>query len=312
MKGNREGKWKKAVRTLGGILDKVMAQRCNGYELEYAEANKNNHVRVGLRVRKEGCNKTMTYYPDIDDMQGDKEVLADKIIDLFENEKATPVVSQLTREHLVENVLPKVFDRKNVSWLKKEGYAVRGTLDFAVALFVPIDAHDGVCKMSYQVREEQLESWNMTVDEAYGYAMGNLDKVAVTSPLEKELEAQGFTKGEDYCECPFDLIVATNKESWFGAASILSRKVQGRLLELFPGQKVVVVPSSVDEMLAVGENYVEEGYANHVVKRVNTMVDPEDRLTNHVYVIAGTPESPVLMMRGHGKEYVKQGELMSI
>ena len=78
---------------------------------------------------------------------------------------------------------------------------------------------------------------------------------------------------------------------------MFSKKIQSELLEIFGKKAVYVLPSSIHEFIAVSASYMPIDDMREMVRTINeNEVDPEDRLTDEVYVITGTPEKPILGM----------------
>jgi len=146
------------------------------------------------------------------------------------------------------------------------------------------------------VTKHLLERYDLSEDEAFEYAMRNNEDSSEIVPIRKVVEdLVGHEMPEEECEQA--MYVVSNAYCSKGASLMFSKKIQSELLEIFGRQSVAVLPSSVDEFIAVNaELYDMDGLKEMVAEVNRTQVDPEDRLTDEVYLITGTPEKPVLGM----------------
>lgn len=94
-----------------------------------------------------------------------------------------------------------------------------------------------------------------------------------------------------------DMYIVSNRLRTNGAPLMFSKKIQGELLEMFGKRSVAVLPSSIDEFIAISADHMPIEELKDMVAEINrTQVAPEARLTDEVYVITGTPEKPILGM----------------
>ena len=155
-----------------------------------------------------------------------------------------------------------------------------------------------------------LQQFDVTEEEAFEVAMANLDDALVIDDTRCMLERMGMPFPEK--EAGFKLMVATNDRKDYGGSAILSKEFQSRMLKEYPDQRVFVIPSSIHEVLAIGEDFVEEERLSDMICDVNAMMEPEDCLSDHPYIIAGTPEEPELMYYTGALTMMKQDGLMPI
>lgn len=96
---------------------------------------------------------------------------------------------------------------------------------------------------------------------------------------EKKIDAPPFPTVEDY------MYILSNKQMTFGAGSILAKAVKKVLLEKFPSGRVVVLPSSVHELIVLDSAICGDlKKLRDTVRQVNASeVSQEDFLADEVY-----------------------------
>ena len=87
------------------------------------------------------------------------------------------------------------------------------------------------------------------------------------------------------------MYILTNRRKCFGAAEILDKKTL-RMVADQVGDGFIVLPSSVHETIVLpSKEEAEYGRLADMVQAVNdTMVEAEERLSNHVYVYSRDEE----------------------
>lgn len=133
---------------------------------------------------------------------------------------------------------------------------------------------------SIKLNERLLVILGMTADEAIDAALENSAREAKIQSMAQIMAAM---MGMDPDAMPFPddgTMVLTTESQAYGAIALLSKAKE--LAERFPNG-YVVLPSSVHEVIVReldGNDYTE------LVQSVNTtMVDPEEQLSNHAYVV---------------------------
>ena len=94
--------------------------------------------------------------------------------------------------------------------------------------------------------------------------------------------------------CSAHMLVLTNEKCFFGASVIAYPGVLEKAAELLGGD-VMILPSSVHEVIAIPAEGADPKALREMVKSINeAIVSPEDRLTDSVYrysVLSGIFES---------------------
>lgn len=228
----------------------------------------------------------------------------------FKTEEREAKTSITQKEAFLATVLPRVAHIGCARELKERNVPVSAMLDMAVSLYIPFGAMADRFMVSAIVTVNTLRQFNITEDEAFKAAMANLDNNIVIDDTRCMLERMGMPVPER--EEGFKLMVATNDRKDYGGSAILSKEFQSRMLKEYPDQRVFVIPSSVHEVLAIGEDFVEEERLSDMICDVNATMEPEDCLSDHPYIIAGTPEEPELMYYTGALTMMKQDGLMPI
>ncbi len=280
-------------------INSALAKSGKQIRVKAVEVNKNNVVRIGFKIGEKDAKAVMNYYPDALFMDCDDALVAERFAIMYEKymEQFRSYNSKPSKEDFMDNLFPNLLGAANARWLNEEGRACREVLDMAETLFCVLAPntfmHQGE-QLLLQVSDSLLESYGIEKSEAYDIAMRNLEGLYEIKPLKTVIEEMtGMEMPEDNQK----MYLVSNWGHTYGAALMLSKKVQSELLEIFGKKGVIVLPSSVHEFIAVSPDDLTVSEAKQMVLEVNaTQVAPDERLTDQVYIITGTPENPVLGM----------------
>lgn len=140
---------------------------------------------------------------------------------------------------------------------------------------------------SIKVSRAVLERANITEVEAWERAEANTNAETNLESMAKVMaEMMGVEYSEEMDkETPF--FVLSNKLKIRGASAILNKKVLADFGKRYHTKKIVVLPSSVHEMLLVPytEEIDLETFSEMVGEVNSTQVDPTERLTDRAYII---------------------------
>lgn len=259
-----------------------------GFEAEAQNTLKNGVELEGIRIMS-GSNIAPVIYTDELIERAEKEnrsldVVVSAIINIYESNKSFDfdVDSLLNKDFILDGIYIGLQKESSEDIVKKscefEGIEcylyIRGKAD-----------EDG--NYSIKVSRELLERAGVSESEAWEKAEANTN--AETS-LESMAEALASIMGIEYNEemddfCPFYVI--SNKCKVKGASSILNRKVLSDFGKRYNTNRVVVLPSSVHEMLIAPytEEYNLDDLSAMVSEVNSTEVDPTEQLSNHAYII---------------------------
>lgn len=146
-----------------------------------------------------------------------------------------------------------------------------------------------------KVNDVFLGMRGIEINEAWEHAEKNtMDEsilVSVWSVLNSCLEdmfgREAVIENEEYCADCVPLYVLTNKQGIYGASAIYNRKLLMEFAEKFHTDRVVVLPSSIHEMLLIPFEYsVNIQDLTVMVHQINSAeVKPEDRLGDRIYIV---------------------------
>ena len=230
----------------------------------------------------------------------DLELLNELAKKFQEATSGVAVVDMLpSREELIAHLMPRVMGSANAEWLREAGRPCKELLDMVMTLQCGVDI-DGISEYgevaNIQVTDSLLRQCGLAIDEAFAIAMKNIESVAQISPIRtvlEELLGEELPDGDNEPK----MIIVSNEQRCNGAPLMFSKKIQSELLEIFGKKAVYVLPSSIHEFIAVSASYMPIDDMREMVRTINeNEVDPEDRLTDEVYTLIGTPENPVFGM----------------
>ena len=142
-----------------------------------------------------------------------------------------------------------------------------------------------------------MEIWGQEEENLYQTAMMNMradgeaDFMTIETVVKHILPGITFPKKDGNASHDTDMYILTNHRRRFGAAEILDKKTL-RMVADKVGDGFIVLPSSVHETIVLPpkEEAEYEGLA-HMVRSVNdTLVEAEERLSDHVYVYSRDEE----------------------
>lgn len=292
-------------------LNSLLAKMGKDLRVKATEVRKNNVQKPAFGIGIAGASLQIRCYPTPEDMaMSDLELLNELAKKFQEATSGVAVVDMLpSREELIAHLMPRVMGSANAGWLREAGRPCKELLDMVMTLQCGVDI-DGISEYgevaNIQVTDSLLRQCGLAVDEAFAIAMKNIESVAQISPIRtvlEELLGEELPDGDNEPK----MIIVSNEQRCNGASLMFSKKIQSELLEIFGKKAVYVLPSSIHEFIAVSASYMPIDDMREMVRTINANeVDPEDRLTDEVYTLIGTPENPVFGMSsglgGQGQE----------
>lgn len=153
------------------------------------------------------------------------------------------------------------------------------------------------------IHNSHLELWGVTAEELFDIAKKNTPRllqydIADMRDVIRELTAEGMTDGKelsmelsdgtellcgDGIDMASGMYVLTNRLKMNGAVCMLYDDVL-RDFSRHIGGDVLIIPSSVHEVILVPDNQIDADELNRMVKKVNSEeIDSCDILSNHIY-----------------------------
>lgn len=127
----------------------------------------------------------------------------------------------------------------------------------------------------------------MTESEIWKAAEENTKKEAVITPLGKLIaEAEGIEYDEAHDSLKH-VEVLTNTRKVYGASAMISKELLKEFAERHNVKNVIIIPSSVHEVLVMPEGEIELSNISRLVAGINQrLVSESDRLADKAYMIA--------------------------
>ena len=152
-------------------------------------------------------------------------------------------------------------------------------------LLIKYRADDGVGTM--KVNERFLKMAGVTEEEAWDKAMQNICKDTVIESMDKIFSEAMGTPYDPDAEPVIPLYIISSKENIKGASSILNREKLKEFGEKYGVKQLLVIPSSIHEMLiSPYTDWMEMDQMKAMVREVNEKeVLPEERLTDQAYIV---------------------------
>ena len=177
-----------------------------------------------------------------------------------------------------ENLVIRV---ENLANINPEDPHVVFAGDLAVTYRLKIDSERFV-----KVNKAIYDNWKVN-----GYDVSCLYKDAVdNSEVKEKLVIQtlpGMIGGMFGCEVEEggNTLVVTTESMVGGAAALFYRNTPRRLAEFFGNRKLLIIPSSIHEVLVMPYGDLDVDYVNSIIRDVNEMqVAPKERLGDHAYL----------------------------
>lgn len=270
-----------------GTVNEMLKERKAGFHVIYKETWKNNCIKTGFTLVGDDVeNKSicpLIYLQD--NSNGSDESLVRFLIDQYDKIPRPELKEDyLSRSYVVEHIYPKVVSRTNLAEIKEQGYVYQEQMDMIVMLYIDIDVQNKDARGSISVREDHLKMTDLSQNAAFVLAFANLRKHVSAMSMESALFE---LTGEDIAneQSGSGLWVVSNTARNQGASAMFDEGTLGYLETIFSAP-VVVLPSSIHEFIAcpyIGEDELE--HFLDVVKEINsTIVDPEELLTDNVYI----------------------------
>lgn len=259
-----------------------------GYNAEAQNTIKNGVELEGIRILTD-CNIAPVIYTESIIRNAEEEnksldEVVSAIIGIFEGNKSFSFdVNALFDRDFVLSGLYIGLQKESTEDIIRRACDLDGIESY---LYIRGDADkDG--SYSIKVSKQILKRADISEREAWERAEANTNAETSLESMAKVLaDMMGFEYSEEMDDMtPFYVI--SNKCKVKGASAILNKKVLSDFGRRYNTDKIVVLPSSVHEMLVAP--YTEEldldTFTNMVTEVNNTQVEPTERLTDRAYII---------------------------
>lgn len=204
------------------------------------------------------------------------EVAADMRAQYNAASKANPV----TRENILKTA--KVCLRRTGS-----GRETDVTKPFAQGIekYIRVDASDVQENCSFILTNAACKVAEVSIEEAWLSAEANVATDVNIMSVMDVLKEKGLLPADMEIEDPVPMLVVTNASTTFGAGVITSRRVVKRISQMLGETNLVLIPSSVHEILALPAYMAFGSNLSDLVKEVNgTGVAEEEQLSDNAYL----------------------------
>ncbi len=274
------------------LLEEIVKR---GRDARLNDVVKNGVVRKAIAIRGKGnCSPNIYLNKFMKDVENGVDIksITDEILCIADQHDGLnfDIENTLTREYILSHVCIAV-QRESTEKLIKRNCEFEG-LESYLYLRVKVEGTEGSIKLSDMI----LKRTGLSESEVWEQAEENLRKETVIAPvydmvcdLMKESGRDPLLSEEKRQEMMEEsdraMYVITNKAKYYGASAILDRENIKSLAEKCGVKDFIVIPSSKHEMILVpGRVEFDLNLICDMVKEINeTMVSPEDRLTDRAY-----------------------------
>ena len=291
-------------------LKKELQERFPEAEIQEKEVSKNNETLEAFLLVTESRNIAPTIYIEPMYMMFQRflseevgvsiEELSDAAFQFHEKQFFTGICDRLKLQiekcghmnTLAEKIteFDKVKNKLYVRIVKKTDneeyvnkHCHRDFLDLAIIPGIRFGTTDG--QASIYLTKDIIEKWGKSEDEVIDLGIANIEDDFMIRSM-RDMMSDMFDMCDEYVDelnlVPF--YVVTNKAMLNGASAILSKKAL-KQMELTLGDEFIIIPSSVHECLCIKAGDDNTDFINEMINEVNsTQVDPQDVLSNHMYI----------------------------
>ena len=272
-------------------LNDLLLAKKEDFSLKYKKVTKNNGLELeGYLLVSEKYNCSPIVYLGDWYEQNDEEVVS-YLTDYFKRTcRNIDVSSILNRDYILGHVYPRLVSDVNIDEVKRQEYVSIRFLDMLILFHfeMKLDGIEG--SETVILREIMLDRLDISFSELYSRAFDNLEKdVSIRNIYTVTMEMLNDEKLDDeYLDLSGEplVYVCTNSSQLYGAATLLCKSVQNRLVQMF-GNKIALLPSSIHEFLVTPyEQDWEISNYRKMVKEINrTVLDADEVLTDNVYLL---------------------------
>ena len=260
----------------------------NGYKAEAHDVVKNGVIFEGIMIRGEGVVAPIIYTNEVvkvAEANGASlsEVVDEVIREYKEHKKIQFNIDQFSDKKFILSHMYVGIQKASNEEIEKKMCELEGLESF---LFIR-DRDENGGSYSAKVNAQMLELINVSVDEAWERAKENtFAETEIQSITSLLFDLGGMSNEETKSDFP-ELYVISNNCRFRGASAILDRIVLKAFAEEHGVNELVVLPSSIHEMMILtyrGDMNLDD--LSVIVKEVNAVqVEPEEQLTDTAYLI---------------------------
>ena len=276
--------------TNGGVTRLSQFSGIPELTVEQRTVVKNNVTLDGVSLKRTGCNVAPTIYlNDLYEEFGDNVAMAEVARVAYSQSSMEVNTNVLgSWEYAKSKVYAKLIGPGNSELISGKPFKQMGDLYIIFAVRCDDALRDpfGGGVASYTITDDILESFGVTTQNLYEAAISNMAETAVVRTVDGLLIEKGLLEEP----LPVPMIVVTNEDGVNGAGSILAPEVRKLLIKALGTEEIMIIPSSVHELIAISKDYMDVDSVLAMVREVNrTCLAPQEILSNSVYEL--TPDS---------------------
>lgn len=277
-------------------LNQILEEQNTGIQLVYTKQFSHNRECEGYIVKKKELAIAPVVYisPNIPDWwEGSDQEVAEKLQEFSKIEPMDGLEDfihhKIDRQYLLDHVYFALVSGQKYEQMVNNDLLLDRWCDLAVKYSVSLPNFSEDERASIRISNHIMETYGIEKEELIEACVRNMEQqVAVMSLKEQICTMAGIDPSElEEGESEFpEITVITNQGLLDGAGSILLPSVQKRMEQKY-GSCFAILPSSRHEVLVapLTDGVQEAIFYQKMVKEVNeTQVDPEDFLSDHVYV----------------------------
>lgn len=265
------------------LLESLREELGEGYKVDSTKVRKNNGLTLtGVTIRKDGEDIAPTIY--VDDMFkrfGSVEEVCEKVLSTYRENADSGVDTKdlFTKERILSNLYYRVIGKKsNEEFLKDKPY--KDLLDLVAVYVYRLSMNNG--QGSVTVTKPLMESLGIT-EEELEQAVADRKEEFETVQISDMLKQLASSMPVELPDEDVPMYVISTKDRLFGASVLLSTSVFKELAERLD-KNLLIIPSSVHEVIAIPDTGDSISYLTQMVKEVNqTQLAPDEVLSDSVY-----------------------------
>ncbi len=262
-----------------------------GYDAVAHDVMKNGVLKHGISIREHNISPCI-YVDEIlkDNPHIPMDELVERIISIYETHKTVDIdLNEILSHDYVLSHLTIALQHASDEVLIK-----RDCEDFPdLEQYLYIRGQSPKCgKWSIKLNESILDRAELTVDDAWTAAESNTfanGKTIIQSMADVMQEILGMEEDELFNKEQIPMYVVSNAEKHHGSVQILDTSAIRAFAKKHNAQKLIVLPSSLHEMIIVlpaADEELELDRFELMVAEVNaTQVAPEEQLSNRAYIL---------------------------
>lgn len=268
------------------VIERIQEQMLKkGFCIKYYEKLDNNIIKHGIEIFKEemdpGFRIGAIVYYDKTWLNASDEIIIQKILNAVKQTPDINVEQLMDKKYILQNVKPMIQKIENLDRIQETEvfYTIHDC--FVILYYISIQGIKDNFSAHTKIQKNILKSLHIEEEELVNCAFKNIEKELFIQSMHEVMEE--MLGHEISIEEESPLIVISNREKCFGASAILLPEVYKQLSKKL-GEKFIILPSSINECLAI-EYQDDLEMLVDMVKEVNaSQVEPAEQLSDHIYL----------------------------